>query len=521
MFSPETGADDQNLNDRLERLEKIIQQQQAELEAQQQKLAEQGELIRQLQAERQSGQAGSKPPAGPPEPATADSYAQQASTETETSGASEPLTKEKTAEEDLTGEKAAAAELAQRQQEGTDQPKVDLQATLYDPSNTVYDPEFPGAWHLPGTTAAMKIGGYVNLAIVHNFDPIGSSDSFIVGTIPPEGTEEFDSYNDTSVTASQTRLNIEVREHTSLGILRAFAEGDFEGDGNTFRLRHAFGQYGWLLAGKTWSTFANLDALPEEVDFEGINGAILQRQSQLRFFPRLGKNYNLVWSIEDPTTDIQNGVGAKGRGDLVFSVDRLPLGELGAWNYKVAFLLRDLKGRYSPDGATDVIDSTMVRSTSGWGITTSGVKPLTFWGDDDFVQWQLTYGKGIGHYLNDLATIGGGDAVFGPDGKLHALPVLAGFLSYSHAWSSERWFLKSWPGLFRSNLMVSWVDIDNFDFQAGDSYNQTWRASTNLFYYPTQNVRLGAEFLWGERTNKDESKGSATQLQFSARYSFQ
>jgi len=428
---------------------------------------------------------------------------------------------DQTAAEDLTGEEAAAAELAQRKKEGTDQPPVDIQATLYDPSNTLYDPDFPGAWHLPGTTAAMKIGGYVNLAIVHNFDPIGSSDSFIVGSIPPKEKGVSYAYTEASVSASQTRVNLEVREHTSLGVLRAFAEGDFEGDGSTFRLRHAFGQFGWLLAGKTWSTFANLDALPEEVDFEGINGAILQRQSQLRFFPRLGKNYNLVWSIEDPTTDIQNGVGAKGRGDLVFSVDRLPLGELGAWNYKVAFLLRDLKGQYTTDGSTDPVDPNQFESTNGWGITTSGRKTVAFWGDGDFVQWQLTYGKGIGHYLNDLATIGGGDAVFGPDGKLHALPVFAGFLSYNHPWSSKPWFFRSWPGLFSSNIMLSWVDIDNFDFQDPDSYNQTWRASTNLFYYPTQNVRVGAEFLWGERTNKDQSKGSATQLQFSARYSFQ
>jgi hypothetical protein len=64
------------------------------------------------------------------------------------------------------------------------------------------------------------------------------------------------------------------------------------------------------------------------------------------------------------------------------------------------------------------------------------------------------------------------------------------------------------------------VSIDNYDFQDDLSYQSTWRASANLLYFPTQDVRVGAELMWGERTNKDKSRGSATQLQISARYDF-
>jgi hypothetical protein len=67
---------------------------------------------------------------------------------------------------------------------------------------------------------------------------------------------------------------------------------------------------------------------------------------------------------------------------------------------------------------------------------------------------------------------------------------------------------------------VSWVNIDNFDYQDGDNYKSTLRASANLIYLPTSNVRFGMELLWGQRKNKDESKGTATQLQISARYNF-
>jgi hypothetical protein len=81
-------------------------------------------------------------------------------------------------------------------------------------------------------------------------------------------------------------------------------------------------------------------------------------------------------------------------------------------------------------------------------------------------------------------------------------------------------YLKGWPGILRSNMTVSWVDINNFEFQDGDDYNRTLRASVNLMYSPTHNVTTGVEFLWGKRTNKDKSEGTATQLQFSARYNF-
>jgi hypothetical protein len=509
-------AEQENLAERLERLEQIVVQQQAELEENRQKLADQAKLISELQ-DRQPSKPGDVSGSGPKIETDPVTLAEQA----QPSGTGAPAvvadgTDQGDSREESSGQQAAVAELTRREQEGTAVREVDSQATLYDPSSTVFDPNFPGAWHLPGTTAAMKLGGYVNLALINSFDPLVSTDRFIVGSIPPEGTSVPEARAGTAVSASQTRLNLEVRQQTPGGPLRAFVEGDFEGDGDSFRLRHAYGQYGWLLAGKTLSTFANQEAMPEEVDFEGINGAVLLRQSQLRFFPKFGGQNSFVFSIEDPSTDIENGTGSKGQGDFVFSVDRLPLGGLGAWNYKVSAILRDLEG--TPAGAGN--DTLKTQSATGWGITTSGRKSFAKMRDNNFLLWQLTYGEGIGRYLNDLNTIGGGDATFDPDGRLRALPVLAGFLSYRHNWSRKFALIPQWPGLLRSNFTLSWVSIDNYDFQDDLSYQSTWRASANLLYFPTQDVRVGAELMWGERTNKDKSRGSATQLQISARYDF-
>lgn len=415
---------------------------------------------------------------------------------------------------------AAEAEFRRRTAAGQETGEVDAQATLYDPSNTAFDPDFPGAWHLPGKAAALRIGGYVNLAMVSNFDPVSITDRFIVGSIPPEGTVVTGARSGTDVTASQTRLNFEVREQTKQGTLRAFVEGDFEGDNEVFRLRHAFGQYRYLLAGKTWSTFANVNALPEEVDFEGVNGVVLRRQPQLRVFPEFGKDYSFVFSIEEPGTDVANGTGNNGSWDLVASVDHLPLGELGGWNYRVSAILRDLEGQLDTENE-DILGSPVQQSgATGWGITTSGRKNIPAWGENNFLLWQLTFGEGIGRYLNDLSTVGGGDAVFDPEGNLRALPVFAGFLSYRHNWATKPWLLRDLPGIMRSNFTLSWINVDTYDFQAGSDYKQTLRASANLLFFPTQNLRLGGELLWGRRENQDGSKGTAKQIQLSARYNF-
>ena len=107
---------------------------------------------------------------------------------------------------------------------------------LNDPSNTIYDPDFPGAWYLPGTTAAMKVGGYVDLSVVNSFDPMLQPDRFVVGSIPPKGEPVAGAEKGTNVTASRSRVNLEYREQTKQGEIRAFVEGDFQGDGDTFRV---------------------------------------------------------------------------------------------------------------------------------------------------------------------------------------------------------------------------------------------------------------------------------------------
>jgi hypothetical protein len=475
------AAHEQDVQAQLKDLRDLLAQQQKELAAQ-------GILIEQLQGSQQT-----------------------AGTEPHTAAVAKPAVNPT-----ATAQQQAVEALAQQQevthQTAEERNRALRKGILADPSNTIYDPDFPGAWYLPGTTAAMKVGGYVDLSIVNSFDPMGSPSQFIVGSIPPTGTTVPGAEKGMNVTAERSRVNLEYREQTKRGELRAFVEGDFQGDGDSFRLRHAFGQYHTVLAGKTWSTMMDLSAEPEVLDNEGISGEVRLRQAQIRWSPQLGKKLKLNIAIEDSSTDVLNGDSLRGRADLVASLDHWPRGLFGRWNYRLGFVLRDLKATMNTDSPKE--------NTTGWGIAASGRQPVSWLGEKDYLLWQLIYGKGMGHYINDLATVGGSDVVFDPSGELHALPVFAGYVSYQHHWPMTRGFVKAWPGILRSNFNLGWVDINNYQFQDGSDYDATLLASMNLIYNPVHNVNLGIEFLWGERKNKDGSKGKATQLQMGVRYSF-
>jgi hypothetical protein len=143
--------------------------------------------------------------------------------------------------------------------------------------------DFPGSFTIPGTDTAMKIGGLVWTSLVQTFSALGSDTQFLTWSIPAEGTPEAGQGPRLSVWAAPSRFNFDVRTPTEVGGMRAFIEGDFAGANNGFRLRHAYGQFGRVLVGQTWSTFSDPNADFEGIDFEGVNAENVTRQAQIRY----------------------------------------------------------------------------------------------------------------------------------------------------------------------------------------------------------------------------------------------
>jgi len=366
-------------------------------------------------------------------------------------------------------------------------------------SSTTFDAEsFPGSIPLGGTAAALKIGGFVKANYIQNFDTIGSTDRFIAGSIPTDAVSEGDARAE--LTVGQSRLNFDLRDNTDIGVLRAFIEGDFAGDGDTFRLRHAFGQLKDILAGKSWSNFVDVEASPEDIDFEGLNGRVNRRKTQFRWFPRIGEQWNLIASLEDPDPNINNGQAESLIPDMIASMRR---DWFGLFHVKTSLVLRQVEGRWD-------VDNSVKDDVFGWGLSFSGKTPIKKWDPRDNFLFQFNFGQGYGSYVNDLDTLEEGDAVFDPTGNLQALPVAAGYIAF------QKW----WQGTIRSTFVGSIVAVDTYDFQPGDAYESTQRYSANLIWSPTARVDVGGEVLWGRREDKDGQSGSAWQIQLSSKYRF-
>ncbi|MBT8443806.1 MAG: porin, partial [Gammaproteobacteria bacterium] len=366
-------------------------------------------------------------------------------------------------------------------------------------SSTTFDTEsFPGSIPIAGTAAAIKIGGFVKANYIQGFDTIGSTDRFIVGSIPTDQVSSGDARAE--LTVSQSRLNFDLRDSTDIGVLRAFIEGDFAGAGDTFRLRHAFGQLKDVLAGKTWSNFVDVEASPEDVDFEGLNGRVNRRKTQFRWFPRIGQDWNLTASLEDPDPNINNGEAVSLFPDMIVSMRR---DWFQRFHVKTALVLRQVEGRWD-------VDDSVKDDTFGWGLSFSGKTPVKKWDPRDNFLFQFNFGRGFGSYVNDLDTLGEGDAVFDDTGSLKALPVFAGYIAF------QKW----WKGTLRSTFVGSIVSVDTYDFQPDEAYDSTQRFSGNLIWSPTSRVDVGGEVLWGRRQDKDEAKGTAWQFQLSSKYRF-
>ena len=90
------------------------------------------------------------------------------------------------------------------------------------------------------------------------------------------------------------------------------------------------------------------------------------------------------------------------------------------------------------------------------------------------------------------------------------MPLLGVVAYYDHYWS-ERW---------SSSIGYSSTRVDNQALQSADAFEKGEYASVNLLYTPVKSVLMGAEYLWGTRTDNDGDTGNDSRLQMSLKYSF-
>jgi len=340
-------------------------------------------------------------------------------------------------------------------------------------------------WQVGDTT--LKLGGYVKLDLIHDFDAITSTDSFDPRTIPTDGTDG----SNTRMHARQSRLNLDVTRPTSTDPMRFFVEGDFFGSGNSFRLRHAYGTMSGVLGGQTWSTFMDENGMPETLDFESPIGFPQIRQAQVRYTKDLEGGDSWAISIEDPASEVIPPTGVTGTEEEVIP------------DVTAHYIWKNSLGHVQVSGFGGIAG---FRPTGGseetvplWGVNLSA--KINTVGQDNTIL-QFTYGDGVGRYR------GGATAAPDSSGDLEAIPTTAILASYQHYWSDA----------YRSTIMYSWAGAD---VPAGTPLTSTERtsyAAANLIWQFSDRAWTGVEYLYGTRDTVDGNDGDATRLQFSLRF---
>jgi hypothetical protein len=358
-----------------------------------------------------------------------------------------------------------------------------------------------------GSTTTYKFGGYAKFDTMFSdysdATPDGNSlmRQFYYAPQIPIGDGTGSSDMTTDFQARESRLNFRVDHKTAGGnSITAFVEMDFftHSDGNEVvsnsyspRLRHAFIKFDNWTFGQTWSTFQDVGALPEALDFVGpAESTTFIRQSMIRY-----TSGNLELAVENPQTFVTGG--ARDFSTVPDLVARYTFKLDGGSYVKVAGLMRSLK--VGPAGGSQA-DET------GFGISASA-KFMFDNGDD--LRAMATVGDGVGRYIG-LGFVPDG-YIDATTGNIETAESLAWFVAYRHLWN-DKW---------RSNIMYGTTSNDYTDNAQAVALNDNGTSiHVNIIHNILPKLDVGAEFIWGEREIVSGVDGDFTRVMFSAKYAF-
>lgn len=379
---------------------------------------------------------------------------------------------------------------------------------------------YPGSFMVPGTNTSFRLRGFVRLAALGDFDPIGSADSFVTNTIPvPQ--EVGQNFN---MSARMSRFALETWTPTDFcdWNVHTFIEGDFfngpaqavGGGGNPFRLRHAFFDFGYFRFGQQNSVFMDGTNWPSLVDFQGPNSWVNQRQPSARVTLPVIERVYWAASVERPFSDITtNGLGTNVQEVPDFATHLRYETDVG--HLQVASIVRTIGFRPTESEMTQragagvsgsavfhpwaiVLGTDPVHEENPSGLTRSRVLLMYAWG------------PGVGRYINDLAGQG-------LDGQVD--PLTGAFdLVESTAWNAsyEHWFNEHWL----TNFTYGNVSADNNVGQPGTTYDEAKYMAASLWWIPIPRMSFGIEYITGERENFDGQDADADRLHGLFQYNF-
>ncbi|WP_394837629.1 DcaP family trimeric outer membrane transporter [Pendulispora rubella] len=388
----------------------------------------------------------------------------------------------------------------------------------------------PGTFRIPETTTTLTFSGYAQLDVAYDFkarNPYVEADDYaiIAARIPLSSSYEARKKSgQLYLTARTSRLGLTTLTTTRWVDIGARLEADFW-SGNLLtsqeftnsvlaRLRHAYGtlsgKYGTLLVGQTWSTFMDLNAAAQTVDFNGPGSGPGLRMPMIRYTIPLQENFTVALAAENAAGTDQNGItdGPGTKTPYTRKVQRIPdlVGRVetaGTWgSVSAAGVTTHYEDVGAPGG-----DSY---SKQGWGASLSTA--LNVFGDT--FRASVTGGRGLGRYM---FAAGSAQGVTDTGERFVLWDALGYHVNYTHVWNPQ----------FRSNVVWSQTFFRNNGASSPEHpYEPTFSPETmdivdpevnqqleelyvNTFWTLTRQVEFGLEYTFGRRHTfgNDEARG--------------
>lgn len=406
--------------------------------------------------------------------------------------------------------------------------------------------DIPGSFRIPGSDVSIRLYGWAELNYIHDFkgDNSDSDYSTFAPYMPLKGTADYARKNRDYLTARTSRLGVEAGTPTKYGVLGVKIEGDFNNEprlGSTsqnvngngggkaiitqqatssygFRIRQAYGQFGGLLAGMTWSTFMDVDNYPETVDFNGPIGNTFIRQPQIRYTYGTPDYGNFTVAAENSSTYAYNDSGYIIPGSLSRMPDFVVRWDKGfQWG---SMSVRGVTQELRIDGLIDEpanldpgVDPRVGKASKrGYGV---GASALVKTFNNDYLVLAGTYGDGIGRYLNYIEGAGY-DAATQTIQIERALGVIAGYqykpsdvLRFNFVYGMTRNFDNGYTDFIRAN------GLDSGRFGINRTVQQ---AHAGFIYNPLKTVDVGVEAIWAFRKTLAGETGDDFRTNLSLKY---
>lgn len=376
--------------------------------------------------------------------------------------------------------------------------------------------DLPGSFKMPGSDTSIKVYGHARFDATYDFkgrlsniNTVGWANSLFVQ--PLDHTAAGGRHGQTYVTARGSRFGLlaSTPTGTEAGALLAKVEADFDGrndlGGETqtaVRLREAYMKVGGLLVGQSWSTFVDLRAVPELVEWNSTGIVPTIRQAMLRYTKPLDERSRVELAVEN---SIGNSWARTPNADFDTSYDL------------VARFDRDTDwGHFSLRGVTMEYENDR-HSKRGYGLAASARVNL---GARDSIVMLAAGGDGIGRYMyNGLVQ----QAAETPDG-LRLWKAWGAHLGYTHKWTDT---LRSTAAVAYTRFQrddaanaaqLAAVGGSNSDFAPNRALRQLF---LNTLWNPYRNVDVGLDYTFGQRETFQDDEGTVSRLSAMVRYRFE